>query len=152
MEIEVVKATSTFDLWTSHPFVFRAVALPLYVIGVLYFSLDNRMAELVVLGEEGEVVDLQNADALITDNDPGCVEARAYVADSVYELGMEGIDDRLHIPYSVLMALQTVIWCLFGTPVVLVLFGNYGGRVPDWAWRPEKQGPHLQSVKITPFG
>lgn len=152
MEMVVVKATSTFNLWTGHPFVFRAVALPLYFLGVLYFSLDDQLAEFVVLGEEGEEVDLRNADALVTDDDPECVEARAFVADSVYGLGMEAVDDWPHVLYSVLIALQTAIWCLCGTSAALVLFGDCGGRVPDWAWESESQGPHLSSVRITPFG
>lgn len=151
MEIEVVKAASTFDLWTSHPFVFRAVALPLYVIGVLYISLDNRMAELVILGEEGEKVDLKNPEALNVDADPDHIEARAFVADAVYSLGME-TDDPVSIPHSLLMALQSAVWCLLGTQTSLVLFGDHGGRVPEWAWKPENQGPHLHSVRITPLG
>jgi len=152
MEMVVLKASSSYDMWTGHPLVFRIVALPLYVIGVLYFSLDDQLGQIVILGDEGEEVNLQNDDALVTDDDPDCVEARAFVAESVYGLGLEDVNDRLHVPYSVLMALQTVIWCLFGTPTVLVLFGDDGGRVPDWGWETEKQGPHLQSVRITPFG
>lgn len=150
METVVVKATSSFEMWTGQPLVFRAVGLPLYVIAVLYFALDNQLAELIVMGNEGEEVALLNADALVTDDDPDHVEARAFVADSVYVLGPE--DDRVQVLYSVLIAVQTVIWCLRGTPAALVLFGDHGGRVPDWALEPESQGPHLESVRITPLG
>lgn len=151
MKMAVVKAESTFDMWSEYPFVFRVVLAPIFVLAILYYSLDAQQAELVVLGDEGEEVDLQNGDLLVSEEDPDHVEARAFAADAVYSLGAE-TDGPAHLLYSVLMALQSVVWCLLGTPVSLVLFGNYGGRVPDWAWEPEEQGPHLQSVRITPLG
>lgn len=150
MDIRVFKAETITDLWGDYPIVFRLVMLPFIVAGVLHHRQQHADFGMVNLGTKGEKIDLVNDHLLISGDDPEGMTTAAYAAESVMLFG-DTENSLKYTAMTIIITLQTIVWCLQGADVELITLGERGGELPEWVWEPVQQGPRITNIRIKSF-
>jgi len=150
MDTRVFEAESVNHLWKTYPLMFRIAMLPFVIAIVLRYQYENHPHIFINIGQNGSKIDLVNDSEVSASNNSALSQKVAYAAESY--LLIENYSSIFQaVLISIIEIMQTVVWCLKGQQVDLLLLGDEGGLIPEWAWEVEKNGPRVNNIRILSF-